>query len=198
MTDGILASAVLLKKRIRASFCCCFCGRRNRGFEVSHSENSVTRWHNHHHQELHKSQHPSPEPRGPDLSTRFSHATGTVYTLVLYQEAPTYPLALATPQELSTLWFCTGRQSSITDVLSPFKNCCENPMRQGTCKLFGRALQVALHHPCQAHVLSRKAALLSTPIYYRYYSLVTTYTWQWPTMFPHPFPSANLCPYPTD
>ena len=92
------------------------------------------------------------------------------------QEALTYPLALATPQELSGLWFCPGRQSSITAILSPFENCCENPMRQGTCKLFGRALQVVLHHPYQAHVLSGKAALLSTPIYSRYYSLVATYT----------------------
>ena len=41
MIDGILASAVLLKKRMRASFCCCFCGKRKGEFKVSHSENSV-------------------------------------------------------------------------------------------------------------------------------------------------------------
>lgn len=40
MAGGILASAVLLKKRMRASFCCAFCGERSQGFKVSHSENS--------------------------------------------------------------------------------------------------------------------------------------------------------------
>lgn len=72
--DGILASAVLLKKRMRASFCCCFCGKRKGGFKVSHSENSATDWCNYCHHELYRSQYHVAEPRVPDLSACFSHA----------------------------------------------------------------------------------------------------------------------------
>ena len=81
MTDGILASAVLLKKRMRASFCCCFCGKRKGRFKVSHSESSATRWRNYCHHELCRSRHHVAEPRVPDLSACFSHAVGTVWTL---------------------------------------------------------------------------------------------------------------------
>lgn len=81
MTDGILASAVLLKKRMRASFCCCFCGKRKGRFKVSHSENSATCWRNYCHHELYGSQYHVAEPRVPDLSACFSHAVGTVWTL---------------------------------------------------------------------------------------------------------------------
>ena len=59
---------------MRASFCCCFCGKRKGGFKVSHSENSATDWCDYCHHELYRSQYHVAEPRVPDLSACFSHA----------------------------------------------------------------------------------------------------------------------------
>lgn len=63
------------------------------------------------------------------------------------QETLTYPLASDKPQELPELWFCHWRHGhGITATLSPPENWCEDPTRQGTRKLFGKAFQVGLYH----------------------------------------------------
>lgn len=54
MTDGILASAVLLKKRRRASFCCRFCRKRSLGLKVSQSVSLGMSYSNYHRLELYK------------------------------------------------------------------------------------------------------------------------------------------------